>query len=136
MGTVSRDDEAMRAHLSSCPECAGSLAREARLELELHEAALASRPDQPVASGRDRATRGRWIALSVASALAFVVAGAWLFRPRVIIPTRTPDDGGPALDVSSTPCLVDPRMLGPGHDVVSPRELCRNITATADFESL
>ncbi len=119
-------------HLASCDTCAARLAREARLEVALRDALATPADVRPEHAPRPWAVSGWRVALQVAAALAIVAASIhFLLPPKESVPAgaRAPT---PGLLPSDTPCLVDPRGLGPGHDVISPSEICRDVLPPAE----
>ena len=128
MGLVSRDDESIRQHLATCAECAGRLAREARLESELYEAAATIPGDPPVERSRPTPGRAWRVALPAAAALAVVACGTWYALQR-----QKPEVAPPPVQVAGAPlavapCLEDPLRLGPGACVLPPQDVCRHVT--------
>ena len=127
MGIASGDDETVRRHLATCAQCARRLARESQLELELYEAATTLPEDVAVVRARpalERAWRGT---LPIAAALAIAAWGTWFLivqkRPRVA-PLQVRAAGAP---LAHTPCLEDPRRLGPGACAMPAQDVCRYV---------
>ena len=115
-----------RAHVATCPQCAARLAREARLELALHDLAAGS---------PDPASPERWWPVAFAAAAGLVVVGVLIAylsgatrAVRKAAPQRDTISAGatPSADV---PCLQDPRLAGPGATALPPTNLCRWVTA-------
>lgn len=122
-------DEACRAHLAACEDCAQRLADEAWLELALHEAATAG----PLRVRAPVGAHALWpgplwrVALPTAATLALVAAGlAFLART----PGRTPEPPA-ALRAADLPCRRDPMALSPGYAVRVPLPPCASLEATA-----
>jgi len=128
MGTVSRDDEAVRRHLATCDACARRLMRAAQLESNLYDAAAAAAGDVVVARARPAPARMWRVALPVAAALVAVAFGTWSLisreRPEVAPPAARPV-GVPSFD---TPGLGAPRNPGPGAYGLPPQDVCRCVT--------
>ena len=131
-------DDARLRHLALCPMCARRLAEVARVEQALHDAVESSE------SAGDRGARAtnlpapwRYV-LAAAAVLVVLIALAQVLAPG---PERSASRQVAATQLlvpPDTPCLVDPLALGPGHDVVAPNAICRNVTApvrplTRDF---
>jgi len=114
MGSAAPTD-AQRRHLAACPECAARLAREARLESAFYEIAAES--------GNGGAPR--WSdALRVAWPLA-AAALVLLGLSRLMAEHGLPVDrvvSQPITDDIGRPCMIDPRLVGPGHDAVAPSD--------------
>jgi hypothetical protein len=127
VGATLRDEDRLRRHLSSCADCAQRLAREARLELELHEAALLGEvePSKPLSEATPEPFRR--LLLQAAIGLA-IVSGVWRFASRHA--ARVPASQASAQVVADvdTPCHDDPMKLAPGYSVVSPRDLGKRVT--------
>lgn len=128
MGLVSRDDETVRPHLETCAECARRLAREARLESELYEAAVTAPEGLAVVRARRAPGRAWRVALAAAAALAVVAYSTWFLvlrdRPGVALPPARVAGVPPA----GTPCVEDPLRLGPAACVLPPQDVCRRVT--------
>ena len=128
MGFAGNLGESRHRHLATCEACARRLALEARLELDL----FAAVPD--AAHARERSARRVGvarllrIALPIAAALAIVVALSRMLAPGPEAPQTTLLMPSPGM-APDTPCLVDPRGLGPGHDVVAPSNMCLDVVA-------
>jgi len=127
MGITSRDDETLRRHLATCAKCARRLARESELELELYEAATTLPEDVAVVRARPALERAWRSALPIAAALAIAAWGSWFLivqtRPRVA-PQQIRAAGAP---LAQTPCLEDPRRLGPGACAMPAQDVCRYV---------
>ena len=129
LGDTPPRGDARRVHLASCPDCARRLAREARVELTLHDAVAAS--EAPATAQ----PASRWVL--AAAALLTLVLSAGLYvasvRTRSVAPPPLGSTLPPAPD---TPCLVDPIVLGRAHDAVAPDVPGLNATATTPRERL
>lgn len=130
VGAALRDEDAVRRHLSTCPDCAQRLAREARLEFELHEAALFSKVD-PSAHHLEAHSAPPWRSLLyIAVILAIAAAGVYRFASRSTAKTPPFEARVRVAADAYTPCHEDPMKLAPGYSVVSPRELGQRVTPT------
>ena len=128
MGITEGVSEARRRHLAACNECARRLAREARVELDIYDAL--SSTATPAVARAEHSTQSwqagiRRVALPVAAALALTAVAVRFLAPQDSPAPLPPPAAAPGSVAGDTPCLVDPRGLGPGHDVIAPRELCR-----------
>jgi anti-sigma factor RsiW len=124
MGTASRDDEAVRRHLTTCEACARRLMRAAQLESDLYDAAAVATGAVVIARARP-APALRWrVALPVAAALAAVAFGTWSLISRER-PEVAPTIGMPSAD---TPALRAERNVGPGAHELPPQDVCRCVT--------
>ena len=120
-----------REHVAACPHCAARLAREARLELVLHELAT---------DHANHASPERWWPVAFAAAAGLVVVG--LLIAYLAVANRYAHKATPPRDTISTgvtpsgdaPCLQDPRLLGPGATALPPTSLCRWVTAPSSPE--
>jgi hypothetical protein len=123
MGMEVADEPALRRHLAACPACSRRLVREARLELDLH--ALAG--STPRVAGLRGALHGRGLLLAAAACLLLAMVLAWWRASSA--PDRRSLARPATIEVAglSPPCLVDPRALGLGADVLPPTELCRDV---------
>jgi hypothetical protein len=126
MDPAAPEHAAARQHLAACPECARRLAEEARFELDLHAAADLAARERPAVQ---RLPAPSWrLALSAAAAIAVLASGAWLLARRgdeAPAPSPPPPDAavvGLRMVAPDTPCLRDPRLLGPCSDVRLPAE--------------
>lgn len=99
------------------------------MERDLYDAHPATQVVARVELPRPSWQAGLWrIALPVAAALA-VTAVAVRFLAEQDSPAPLSLAAAPGALAADTPCLVDPRGLGPGYGVVAPHELCRNVVA-------
>ena len=123
----------VRRHAAECPKCARALAEEARLELALHELA-AHRGDESRGVGRSVIrTPATWVT-AAAMLVTLAIGLAWysISRPPARDVAVTPVLSG----YDDSPCFVDPCLVGPGADVMAPRDLARYVLHTAVTESL
>jgi hypothetical protein len=116
---------ASRRHLATCTECAGRLEREARLEMEIYEAASA------LGTGAvpSVASPGWRITMSAAAVLFLAVVG-WIGWPRER-PDRSTSPTTIASTLAEPPCLRDPRSFAPGYDVQAPEPPGLRVTPPA-----
>lgn len=128
MGIASRDDEAVRRHLSTCEACARQLMHASQLESDLYDAAAAVEGDLVMARPRPAPARIWRVALPVAAALAVVAFGTWSLISRErpgVAPLPAPTVGLPSAE---TPGLRAPRNVGPGVHELPPQDVCRCVT--------
>ncbi len=128
MGTVSRDDGAVRRHLATCEACARRLVREAQLESELYDAAAAAGSEVAMARARPAPAQRWWVALPVAAALAVVAFGTWSLVSR-----KNPEVSPPPAATVGEPTTASPGLAGPrnpdrGAHELSPQDVCRCVT--------
>jgi len=112
VGAALRDEDTVRRHLSTCPDCAQRLARESARLLEAHSAPAWRSP------------------LYIAVILVIAAAGVYRFAPRGAATTPPFDARVRVAADADTPCHEDPMKLAPGYSVVSPRELGQRVTPT------